>query len=281
MSVDVLQRKIRKIKNPAMVLLAPMEGMIPQSFQRAEDYFCALLEGLQSHVPAVRISASAFALLEDGFGQMERVMQKARALDYYVLLDWSAVEEPAMAEESARRILTEERWPCDGVVLSGYAGSDCIKPYVAAGEAKKQDVFVILKTSNKSGSELQDLQTGGRHVFTASADGVNHLAEGAMERCGYSRIGGVTGANSEISIQTLRKYYPKLFLIVDGMEAPNANAKFASAAFDRMGFGAICCAGSFVTEAWKTAQADADPVRCAVEAAERMKRNITRYITIL
>ncbi len=282
MSVDVLQKKIRKLKNPAMVVFAPTADLIPQGYDSAEQYCCALLEALKEHVPAVRIHQGAFALLgPDGLVQMDHVMKKARELEYYILLDWGSVEEPALAEAAARKILEDECWDCDGVVIGGYAGTDCIKPYAMASEAKKKDVFVVLKTANKSGSELQDLQTGGRHVFTASADRVNRLAESCVERCGYSRIGAMAGANSEISLKSLREKYPKMFLLVDGMEAPNSNAKFASAAFDRMGYGAVCCAGSSVLGAWKTAEKETDPLKCAVDAVDRLKRNINRYITIL
>ena len=282
MSVDVLQKKIRKIKNPAAVVFAPTAEMIPEGYASAADYCCALLETLKDHIPAIRISFGAFALLgPDGLSQMARVMQKAKELDYYVLLDWMCLTDPALAEESARKILTEACWPCDGIVIGGYAGTDCIKPYVLASEEQKKDVFVVLKTANKSGSELQDLQTGGRHVFTASADRVNRLAEGCVEHCGYSRIGAMAGANSEISLKALREKYPKMFLLVDGMEAPNSNAKFASAAFDRMGYGALCCASASVTGAWKIAENGSDPMQCAVDAVDRLKRNINRYITIL
>ena len=282
MSVDMLQKRIRKMKNPAMVVLAPAADQIPAGYENAEGYCVALLEAMKEKVPAVRIHLGAFALLgPDGLSQMANVMKKARELEYYILLDWACIEEPAMAEESAKKILVDEIWDCDGVVIGGYAGTDCIKPYVAASEEKKKDVFVVLKTANKSGSELQDLQTGGRHVFTASADRVNRLAEGCVERCGYSRVGAMAGANSEISLKSLREKYPKLFLIVDGMDAPNSNSKFASAAFDRMGYGAVCCGSTSVLGAWKTAEAGSDPVKCAVETLDRFKRNINRYITIL
>ena len=282
MSVDVLQKRIRKMKNPAMVVLAPTADQIPAGYETAEAYCCALLEAMKEKVPGVRIHLGAFALLgPDGLSQMANVMKKARELEYYILLDWACIEEPAMAEESAKKLLGDELWDCDGVIIGGYAGTDCIKPYVQASEAKKKDVFVVLKTANKSGSELQDLQTGGRHVFTASADRVNRLAEGCVERSGYSRVGAMAGANSEISLKSLREKYPKMFLIVDGMEAPNSNAKFASAAFDRMGYGAVCCASSAVAAAWKTAEEGTDPLKAAVEAVDRFKRNINRYITIL
>ena len=55
-----------------------------------------------------------------------------------------------------------------------------------------------------------------------------------------------------------------------------------SYAFDKLGHGAIACAGFSVTAAWDTDTSDGtDYVERAVQAAERMKKNLLRYITIL
>ena len=73
-----------------------------------------------------------------------------------------------------------------------------------------------------------------------------------------------------------------MFLLVDGLDYPSGNAKNCSHAFDRFGYGAAVCAGPSVTAAWKENETDGhDYVDFAVLAAERMKKNITRYITIL
>ena len=230
---------------------------------------------------AVRFDFGAFALLgQGGLEQMAALMELAQALGYYVLLDWMRLETPAGAEAAAKLFLGDGVWKCDGVVICGYGGSDCVKPYLAAADGKK-DVFVVLKTANKSGSELQDRQTGGRVVYTAAADLVARWGETAVERCGYSRVGAMAGANNASALRNLRQKYPRLFLLVDGMDAPGANAKNAAAAFDRMGHGALCCSGSGILAAWKEAEEGTDPIAAAVEAAERMKRNVTRYVTIL
>jgi hypothetical protein len=102
-----------------------------------------------------------------------------------------------------------------------------------------------------------------------------------MERCGYSRLAAMAGANNAASLKNLRQKYPRMFLLVDGLDLTGANARNASEAFDRLGHGALCCGGSSIIGAWKTAEPDADPVACAVEAAERMKRNLSRYIVVL
>ena len=278
MSIDALQNKIRKKKNPSAVVLAPNRGMVPGG-REAGEYLCALLAGLKDLVPAVRLDPAAFWMAGCG-DALGSVLEKARELGYYVILDWTRMESPNDAKESAERILKEECWPCDAVVVSGYAGTDAVKHWFKAA-GKTRDVYVVVKTANKSGSELQDLQTGGRFVYTAAADLISRMGDSAMDRCGYSRLAVMAGAYNGNSLKTLREKYPKLFLLVDGLDESGCNARNASFAFDRLGHGALVCAGASIVGAWKETESCEDPVAAAVEAAERMKRNVTRYVNVL
>lgn len=278
MSIDALQNKIRKKKNPSAIVLAPNRDQIPEGMETGE-YLCALLTGLKELVPAVRLDPAAFLLI-CGMEVFERVLHQAKELGYYVILDWTRLEHPDEAKDSAGRILKEERWPCDAVVISGYAGTDAVKHWHKAA-GKTRDVYVVVKTANKAGSELQDLQTGGRFVYTAAADLISGLGDGAMERCGYSRLAVMAGAYNGSSLKILREKYPKLFLLVDGLDESGCNARNASFAFDRLGHGALVCGGKSIVAAWKEVENCEDPVAAAVEAAERMKRNVTRYVTVL
>ena len=71
MSVDVLQEKIRKMKNPSVLELAPIFSELPPHIAQEEATpaaacvrFCKeLLEQLKGIVPAVRVSFAGFALL--------------------------------------------------------------------------------------------------------------------------------------------------------------------------------------------------------------------------
>lgn len=285
MSIDSLKNKIRKLRNPSAVTIAPTMEQVPPMFLTAfEDpvmamgeYCVKVLEALKGLLPTARVNFGSFAIHgAEGLNQLERVLDAAAKLGYYVILDWQRLEDPAGAKAAAELILVREKWKCDAVVLCGYAGSDCVRPYIAA--AGKKDVYVTLKTPNKSGSELQDLQTGGRVVYTAGADLLTRWGGESMDRCGYSRVAAVVSATHGASIRTIREKYPRLFLLVDGLEASGANAKNASLAFDKLGYGALVC--SNLLGAWQEA-GDADPVTAAQEAAERMKRNVTRYVTVL
>lgn len=288
MAVDVLQEKIRKTKNPSVLELALSVSDLPAQFERNGDgyaAFCAeLLTGLKGIVPAVRFSFSAFALLgHDGLYQLGRTMQKAGELGYYVLLDAPEVLSPNMAKMVAQTLLGEgSLYPCDGLVISGYLGSDVIKPFLSVCKKDQKDLFVVARTANKSAPELQDLLAGSRLVHVAAADHVNRYGADTAGKFGYTRVGILAAASAAESLRSLRSKYPKLFLLLDGYDYPNANAKNCSFAFDKFGHGAAACSGSAITCAWKESEGDgADYLEKARAAAEKMKKNLTRYVTVL
>lgn len=288
MSVDILQEKIRKMKNPSMVELAmPLSDLPPRFDRTAAGYgaFCReLLAGLKGIVPAVRISFSCFALLgPDGMTELAETLKAASEMGYYVALDAPEIASPMMAEILAEALLGQSSsYPCDGLIISGYAGSDIIKPFLPYTKKAKKDVFVITRTANKSAPELQDLLSGTRLVHAVAADHVNRYGEGTEGKHGYTRVGVLAAASSAESLRSLRAKYPRLFFLLDGFDYPNANAKNCSHAFDRFGHGAAACGGTTITCAWKKEGADgSDYLTHAVAAADRMKKNLTRYITIL
>ena len=288
MSVDILQEKIRKMKNPSMLELAlPLSDLPPQFAPDAEGYgaFCReLLEGLKETVPAVRISFAMFALLgADGMTELTNTLTVASELGYYVCLDAPEVSSPAMAGVIADALLGEgSAYPCDGLILSGYAGSDILKPFLPYTKKAKKDLYVITRTANKSAPEIQDLLSGGRIVHAVAADHANRCGEGTEGKHGYTRVGILAAASSAESLRSLRSKYPKLFFLLDGFDYPNANAKNCSFAFDKFGHGAAACGGTAITCAWKKEESDgSDHLVHAQAAAERMKKNLNRYLTIL
>lgn len=286
MSVDKLQEKIRKLKNPSVIDLSVTQSQIPPhileeegSFDKAYSRFCReLLEALKGVVPAVRFSFSWFAMM-DVLPLLPELSAYASEQGYYVLVDAPEALSPQTAELSAHKMLS---MPCDGILVSAYIGSDAVKPYVKKLKSSGKALFVVIRTANKTAVELQDLMTGSRLVHMAAADTVNHMGEAFPCRCGFNGIGALASASSADSLRTLRAKYKNMFLLLDGYDYPNANAKNCSFAFDKLGHGAAACAGSSVTAAWQAEEAaGTDYIVQAVQAAERMKKNLTRYISVL
>ena len=292
MSIDVLQDKIRKMKNPSVVDLTLVAAEVPAHLlaeegtaPKAYGRFCReILEKLKGTVPAVRVGFTAFAVLgPDGLSEMMAVLTAAKSMGYYVLMEAPYILSPMMAAATAQAFLGENAiYPCDGLIVSSYAGSDVIKPFLPYVQARKKDLFCVVRTSNKSAPELQDLLSGSRLVHVAAADHINRFGAELTGKFGYAGVSIVAGANSAASLKNLRSKYPRLFLLVDDMDYSGCNAKNCSFAFDKFGHGAVVCAGPTITQAWKTAETDGlDYLDQALAAAERMKKNLTRYTTIL
>lgn len=290
MSVDVLQEKIRKTKNPSVLVVEAFAEMIPDAHLQDADsvaaafetYALQLFDSLKGLIPCVRFGFGSFALLGgEGLRVLARLSEAAGALGYYVILDAPEALSAFSAENIAKVLGGEDcsyRW--DGLVVPAYSGSDIIKPFLPLCK-KGKSLFPVVRTANKTAPELQDLLTGGRLVHTAFADIINRHGQTLMGRGGYSQVGALAAASAADSLRALRSKYPGMFLLLDGYDYPNANAKNCSYAFDKLGHGAAACAGTSIFGAWKETQENTDPIACAVGAAERMKKNLTRYVMVL
>lgn len=288
--MDNLHEKVRKLKNPSVIDFGVTKDHIPPHVLEEEGDFCKgyvrfcreLMAGLKGVVPAVRFAFDDFALLSpEGLTALTQLLKEAGKLGFYVLLDSPQILSPWGADRAAEVIFGGEGYPCDGLVISPYIGSDAMKPFLPYCNAGK-DLFVVLRSPNKSAPELQDLLTGTRLMHNAAADFVNRLGENLVGKCAYSHIGAVVSAGAPNSVKNIRAGYKGMYLMVDGLDYPSGNHKNCSHAFDRLGYGAVVCAGPSVTAAWMDEESDGhDYVERAVQAAERMKKNICRYVTVL
>ena len=305
MSIDVLQSKIRKLKCPIVLGLDPTRELIPpellsecearlgpgpEALAESFGLFCrGLLDALKKTVPAVKLQTACFeALGWQGVKVMQELLARAKKLGYYVLLETMRSDVGHIAALSAQSVFGGldfggERvfpYPCDAVVLNGYLGSDGIRPWLPYVKESGKNVFVVVKSSNKSSGEVQDLLSGDRVIHTAMADLTLRWSTELFGKCGYGEVGAVVGLSSPAAIQALRKRYDTLFFLVPGYGAQGGVAKHASYAFDRLGHGAAVCASRSIIGAWRE-QAGADYPEAALAAVEKMKKQLEGYVTVL
>lgn len=282
MSVDLLQEKIRKAKNPSAVVLEAFPEQLPEGFDRPEgfgEYYARLLQAVKGLIPAVRFGFGSFALLGGGgLEVLSALTREAKRQGFYVLLDVPELLSPRAAENLARK-MEESVWEWDALVISPWLGSDVIKPFLELCR-KGRAVFCAVRSGNRSAFELQDLLSGSRLVHTAAADLVTRHGEASVGKFGFSNLGAMASAGSPDSLRSLRTKYPRMFLLLDGYDYSFGNSKNCALAFDKLGRGAVVCAGDSVVRAWAETP-EKDPAEAAREAAERMKRNLGRYITVL
>ena len=290
MSVDRLQEKIRKLKNPTVIEFDMGKEQIPPAFvsddapfaDSFERYSKALLDGLKEHVCAVRFSLNrAAALGMEAMIAQKELLRYATQLGYYVILDVPAAFDASDAEMGAESLFSGD-WKFDALCVCSYIGSDGIRPYAQLATQMQKALFVLVRSENRSGGELQGLLTGSRLVYQAMADVVNRFAQENTGRSGYGQVAAICAANAPDALKRLREKYKYQFLLVQGYDAPNANAKNCANAFDNLGHGAAVCAGTSVTGAWQESPwTEEEYLEAAQEAVLRMKKNLNRYVTIL
>ena len=307
MSIDVLQEKIRSMKNPVMVGLDPYlpilprhivrdaleeHGQTPRGAAAAYTRFCTeLLDALQGVVPAVKLQSACFeALGADGIAAMQALSRYATDKGFYVLIDSMRGDVGSVAEIYAQAMFgtvpigsTAHRlYSCNALTVNGYLGSDGVRPFLPYCKHDGKSIFLLLKTSNKSSREVQDLLSGDRVIYTAMADLAMRWSEGLFGKSGYSQIGAVVGATYPQTLRLLREKYDRLFFLVPGYGAQGGTARNVQGAFDRFGHGAIITASRSIICAWQSSGSDGrDYCAHAVAAAEKMKQDLAEYVTVL
>lgn len=119
----------------------------------------------------------------------------------------------------------------DFITVNPYMGSDVIAPYAPYLQTGNKGLFVLIKTSNPSAHDVQDLSITAQPVFMHIAELVHNWGKEYREECGYSLIGGVVGATTRQQLAQIRKAFPALFLLVPGYGAQGGGGKDVSPAF--------------------------------------------------
>lgn len=133
-----------------------------------------------------------------------------------------------------------ESFPCDILTVNGYLGTDGIAPFTDECKRHGKGIFVLVKTSNPSSGELQNLKLDdGRTVYECMGDMVERWGEGTLGKYGYSAVGAVVGATYPEEAKILRARLPHTFFLVPGYGAQGANAEMLKNCFDGRGLGGV------------------------------------------
>ncbi len=179
----------------------------------------------------------------------------------------------------------------DLITVNPYMGLDAIAPYLDDVEHREKGLFVLVRTSNPSSSELQDLliasgkpDDAGQHnmrVYEAMAANVSRWGEPFRGTSGYSSIGAVIGATHPEQLAGLRSRYPQMFFLVPGYGAQGGAGRDVAPAFVD-GNGAVVNASRSILGAYRTSKASNAEDRfaeCAREACLAMRDDIRRWMT--
>ena len=112
----------------------------------------------------------------------------------------------------------------DFVTVNPYLGSDGINPFIDVCKEEKKGLFILVKTSNPSSGEFQDLIVDGRPLYELVGEKVAQWGEDCMGD-EYSYIGAVVGATYPEMGKVLRKIMPKSYILVPAYGAQGGRGK--------------------------------------------------------
>ena len=221
------------------------------------------------HAVAVKPNVAFFERLGPvGWDCLCRVSQKAQKSGLLIITDAKRGDIGHSAEAYAEALLgdiPDTLGPVtDAVTVNPFLGTDGLKPFLERVERGGKGIFVLVRTSNPSAGEIQDLDVSGQPLYEHVARLVRSWGEGLEGACGLSPVGAVVGATAPTQGKRVRQVLGKSFLLVPGLGAQGGRAEALAPLFLPGGRGVLVSASRSILNAH---QSQKGPWQSAVEAA--------------
>ncbi len=306
MSMDLLISKIKETGNPSVAGLDPKLEYVPEyitkkSFQNhgqtlqgaAEAIYTfnkGLIDALCDVVPAVKPQSAYYEMYGyAGIETLYKTVQYAKSKGMYVILDGKRNDIGATSEAYSTAYLGKtaisentdaSAFGADSLTVNGYLGSDGIVPFLKNCKDHQKSIFVLVKTSNPSSGELQDMKLeNGQTVFEKMALLVDEWGKQSVGESGYTDVGAVVGATYPEEAKKLRKLIPNTYFLVPGYGAQGGKAKDVANSFNDDGLGAIVNSSRGIMCAYKKGDYKEEEYAVAArDEAIRMRDEIVSFI---
>lgn len=281
-AIDRLIQEVKKKNNPSIMGLDPRLDNIPgfikndaftkwgKNFKGAAEAIIefnkTLIDKTFDLLPAVKPQVAFYEMFgEEGIRAFRETCEYAKSKGLLVIGDIKRGDIGVTASAYSSAFLGNTKisdiqkkvFDVDFVTVNPYLGSDSIKPFLDDCCRFEKGIFVLVKTSNKSSGELQDLQiSNGKFLYEHVACLVNSWAEELKGVSGYSSVGAVVGATYPEQLTALRKILKCSYILVPGYGAQGGTASDASGAFNGDGLGAVVNSSrgiinAYASDTWK------------------------------
>jgi len=262
--VDKLIENTIKTKNPSVIGLDPDIVKIPMCYKsnvQSKNPFEAvseviykfnrdIIDTVSELVPAVKPQMAFYEKYGSyGVAAFEKTVAYAKSKGLVVIEDAKRNDigntAKAYADGHLGRVelLDGSYAPsidADFLTVTPFLGSESLHPFIDVCVKNSKGIFVLVKTSNTSSGEIQDVvASDGMTISQSIAKYVSEQADTFTGEHGYSSIGAVVGATYPEEAVTLRKIMPKSYFLVPGYEAQGGGAKDILPCFNEDGLGAI------------------------------------------
>lgn len=210
-----------------------------------------LIENTHELIPIIK-PQSAFYEKYDALDALKETIKYAHKYDLLVLLDAKRNDIGSTSEAYAHANF--KVYGADACTINAYFGIDGVKPFL---EYEDKGVFILVKTSNPSSSDFQNLFSirlqsieGDKYETTVEnanlkrnyiqmAKLVNIWSDDLELYEKYCNLGVVVGATYPTELQIIRKIVPNSFFLIPGYGAQGGTAKDIKYGFDENGQGAV------------------------------------------
>lgn len=273
-AIDRLIDKIKETNNPTVIGLDPRYDMLPECIKSKYgtdlknvcnailEYNYKLIDSVCDIVPAVKPQIAFYEMFgTDGIKAFCDTCKYAKSKGMIVIADMKRGDIGTTAQGYSNAAIGETPigeksysiFDVDFVTVNPYLGTDGIKPFIEDCKKYNKGIFVLVKTSNKSSGELQDLKLeDGKTVYEKVAELVNIWGEELIGENGYSSISSVVGATYPKQLEELRKIMPASYFLIPGYGAQGGKAEDIALGFDEKGLGGIVNASRSLMCAWKS-----------------------------
>lgn len=279
MFIDRLIESIEEKNNPTVVGLDPKIEYVPAfildkafnefgrnlkgASQAILEFNKRLIDAIYELVPAVKPQLAYYEMYGvEGMVAFDETCKYAKSKGLLVIADGKRNDIGTTAEAYSKAFLgstlidkevEEKAFDVDALTVSPYLGIDGIKPFIEDCSKNDKGIFVLVKTSNKSSGQLQDLVTHqGQSIYEVMAGYVQQWGKDVMGKYGYSSVGAVVGATYPNQAKLLRSIMKHAYILVPGYGAQGGTARDCANSFNKDKRGAIVNASRSVMCAYKS-----------------------------
>ena len=263
---------------------------LPASVSDPVQFATAIIDKTHDVAVAFKLQIAFFEQL--GLAWAERaltaVSEAARGTGALVIVDAKRNDIATTAQAYASAYLGG-RLGVDALTVNPYLGSDGVQPFVDEADKNDKGIFVLVKTSNPSSQEIQDLEVktdaGSERLYERVGHLVATWGDALRGECGYSSVGAVVGATFPEQARRLREIMPHTPFLVPGYGAQGATAEDVKACFDEKGLGAIVNSSrgicyAYERESYASEYGEQRFADAARAAAQDMKEEINSALSI-
>ena len=186
-----------------------------------------VIDAVHEHVVAVKPQLAFYEVYGSvGIKALEDTIAYAKSKNLLVINDGKRNDIGSTCEGYADAHLGKGKMSADALTVTPYLGSDGITPFIKRAKENNKGFFVLVKTSNPSSNDFQNLMTeNGKELYMEVAEKVIEWSEDTYGDSGYSFVGVVAGATYPEEAKKLRKLLPKTIFLVPGYGAQGADVK--------------------------------------------------------